>query len=252
MTELSKLYQKVSAYPLLTKEEERTIARQVALGNKAARERMIMANMRMAIKLAHEFHAKSNCSLDDLIQESSVGLMKAVDRYDPERGFRFSTYAYWWIKQSIRRYILDSTALARLPGNSRKLLFEIGQAQQKYRKEFGTSPSIEELADVTGASVSMLRSVLAVTATPESLDIAPSTESQSSRHHRGVADPDIVDPIENLDRELAKKIIYQTLGSLSKREEIVLRLRFGLFEDLDDEALYPPSNLRKVDDDADR
>jgi RNA polymerase primary sigma factor len=240
----STYFSEVGRHKLLTRDEEINIARLAKAGNKAAREKLILSNMRLAIKIAKEFHNKSKCSLDDLIQESNVGLCKAVDLFDPDKGFKFSTYASWWMKQCVRSHILGNTGIARLPGNARMLIYQIKQKTNEYEEEFGRSPTLHELADMLGVSPSVLDGVSTCSNMTVNLDARVSSSSDGSRaFHDTIEDENAQSVDELIDRDRLIDAVYKSMSTLTPREEIVLRLRFGLIDDLRQNEEFNQSRL---------
>lgn len=240
----SRFFQEVGRHKLLTKEEEYDLAVRAKAGDKQARDQMVLSNMRLAIKIARDFQKKSSANLEDLIQESNVGLCKAVDLFDPEKGFKFSTYASWWMKQRVRQHILYTSGVARLPGNARQLIWKAKQETDVYKKEFGVTPTLDELANILDVSTKQLRGVLACSSHPTCLDAPVRTADGAGRlFHETIEDDMAVDPISAIDQKKIMKAIYEGLSSLTVREQIVMRLRFGLIDDLKDDPRFNESNL---------
>jgi RNA polymerase primary sigma factor len=238
------IFKEIGKHKLLTREEEIALATRARAGDKAARDKMVLSNLRLAVKIAKDFHNKSSCSLEDLIQESNLGLVKAVDLFDPTRGFKFSTYACWWMKQRVRQHILSTSGIARLPGNARMLVYQAKRARKDYEEEFGTSPTIDELADILNVSSSQLRGVLSCSSIPKSMDAPTRTsEGEGRLFHETIEDESLEDPGISMDNEKVLSAIYKCLSSLTPREQLVMRLRFGLLDDLRDDPRFAASNL---------
>ena len=155
---LSAFFKSVGKTPLLSREQEVELSKKIEAGDERARRHMINANLRLAISIAKKYQNKG-CSLEDLIQESSIGLIKAVDRFDWRRGFKFSTYACWWIKQSVRKHVASHGNSVKLPSHARGLLWKMRQYREEYEEEFGTEPSTKELAALLGVSPSTLMAI---------------------------------------------------------------------------------------------
>ena len=146
---LQEYFSKVGKYPLLSREEEVTLAKKIEAGDPRAKNKMIESNLRLAISIAKKYQQKG-CSLEDLIQESNMGLMKAVERFDWRKGFKFSTYAYWWIKQSVRTHIASQASDIKLPAHTRNLLYKMNQLIREYEDEFDQKPALEDVAASSG------------------------------------------------------------------------------------------------------
>lgn len=238
-------FNEVGNHKLLTKKEEVELSRRAKAGDKFAKDQMVLSNLRLAIKIAKEFHNKSNCSLEDLIQESNVGLCKAVEMFDPERGFKFSTYASWWMKQRVRSYIVTFSGVARLPNNTRMIKWQAKKVSAEFEKEFDRTPTTEELSEALGISVGQLKGILACTKSAVNLDqpTARSGDGIGRLFHETIEDPYAVDPIEKLDRQKVLAAIYDGMSQLTEREEVILRLRFGLVDDLKGSAEFSADKL---------
>ena len=234
---------------LLSHAEEIELSQKIEKGDAQARSRMIRANIRLAISIAKKYQRKG-CDLEDLIQESNIGLMKAVDRYDWRRGFKFSTYACWWIKQAVRRHITSQSSTVKLPSYARGLMWKAKEMREDYFDKFGTQPSNEELADLLGVSIKTLRNVIQCSAATVSLDSPAMRYSDGAGRTLAEVIPDEeaqhVD--ELLDRDTVVSVIRHALGSLTDREEKVIRLRFGIAEDPMDHAKFPitTAQLNKI------
>jgi len=237
-------FNEVGRHDLLTREEEVDLARRARKGDKSAREKLVLSNLRLAIKIAKEFHGKSRCNLEDLIQESNLGLCKAVDLFDPERGFKFSTYACWWMKQRVRSHVLGNSGIARLPGNARMINWQAKQKTKEYEEEFGRSPTLQELADLLNVSPSVMRGVRTCSSYPVNLDARVGDGNGGSRpFHDTIEDETIEDFDVSIDRTRLVKAIYESMSTLTKREQVVLRLRFGLIDDLKEDPDFSPQHL---------
>lgn len=230
--DLKSYFQAVGKTALLTRQEEVELSKLIEAGDKRARDRMIRANIRLAISIAKNY-ANKNCDIEDLIQESSMGLIKAVDRFDYRRGFKFSTYACWWIKQAVRQYIAGHSGSIKLPAYARGTLYKMRKVAEEYEEEFGVTPTEKEVADLLGTSVSTLQSLIKSSATTISLGSSAFKSDPTSDRtmHDTLVDPDAVNPDEEIDRKKLVGVVREALANLTPREEIVLRLRFGISED---------------------
>lgn len=211
---------------LLTPEEEIKLAKRIQKGDEAARERMINANLRLVVKIAREYE-DYGVPLLDLINEGNIGLMKAVERFDPTKGAKLSTYAAWWIKQSIRRALSNQSKTIRLPVHVGDKLLHMRRASARLEEELGREPTNEELAeelDTTPARISALRTSAL---TPTSLD-APVGEDDSKRFDEIIGDEHANSPYAHLADKTTKDMLRELLVTLPEREQIILRYRFGL------------------------
>ncbi len=211
--------------PLLTPAEEIVLAKRIKKGDKAAREHMIKANLRLVVKIARDYET-FGLPLLDLINEGNIGLMKAVDRFDPKKGAKLSTYASWWIKQSIRRAISDQSKTIRLPVHVGDKLLHIRRAETKFQEEFGRLPTDEELSGELGLAAKRIAQYRRASIRPSSLD-APIGDDTSTVAEI-VADENAGTPLEKLTEKVDTALIYEILPSLDEREREILRQRFGL------------------------
>ena len=247
MTEpLQSYFKQVGKTKLLTREDEVELSQKIEKGDQRARDRMIRANLRLAISIAKKYQNRG-CDLEDLIQESSIGLVKAVDRFDWRKGFKFSTYACWWIKQAVRRHIASHSSAIRLPSYAKSIMWKIKQTQIDYEEEFGCPPTREELADLLGVSLETLASVMRCSSTPISLD--KSLRYKSSEMGRTLAeivpDESYKMPDDALDEQKIMRLVRLSLSSLSPREEKIMRMRFGIAENEADYINFPISKKEK-------
>lgn len=229
-------FKSVGKTKLLTKEEEVELAKRIEKGDQRARDRMIRANLRLAISIAKKY-ANKGCALEDLIQESFLGLMKAVDRFDWRKGFKFSTYACWWVKQAVRYHIASQSGSIKLPSYAKSTLWKMQQIKEEYEAEFGVTPSMEEIADMLGSTLPTLKSLMDCSSTAVNLDASAYKNDNSTRSmHEVLVDNSIDDVEKEMDRQKLMSAIKDALKDLTPREEIVLRLRFGISEDEIQEA----------------
>ena len=236
---LQDLFKEIGKTNLLSREEEVALSKRIEAGDQRARDRMIRANLRLAISIAKKY-ANKGCDLEDLIQESSIGLIKAVDRFDWRKGFKFSTYACWWIKQAVRRHIASHGTNIKLPPYARATLFKIKMMREEYEKEFGVYPSEQEIAEMLGTTVATLRAMTTCASTPKSLDAQTYFGSEGGRTiGETIEDESAENILEVIDRGRLMHVIKRTLSSLSPREEQIMRLRFGISEDDQDHDKFP-------------
>ena len=233
---LQRFFKSVGETRLLTREEEVELSKKIEQGDLRARDRMIRANIRLAISIAKKY-ANKGADLEDLIQESSLGLIRAVDRFDWRKGFKFSTYACWWIKQAVRQHVASQSGAIKLPSYARGTLYKMKEASEEYKKEFGIEPTHKELADILGTSPETLQSLIKSAATPVAFDSSAYSSDESGRTmHEVLIDRSVEKVDDILDNQKLSKAIRSALGNLSPREETVLRLRFGLSEDFTDKG----------------
>jgi RNA polymerase primary sigma factor len=211
---------------LLTPKEEIALARRIKRGDKAAREQMIKANLRLVVKIARDYDGLG-LPLLDLINEGNIGLMKGVERFDPRKGAKLSTYASWWIKQSILRALANQSKTIRLPVHVVDKMAHIRRAERKLREVLDRDPTDEEVADALGLNPRRVRQYRQASRAPVSLD-APLGDDESSRVSEVVADPNAALPFDRLIRETDRNLVREVLATLTRRESAILALRFGL------------------------
>jgi RNA polymerase primary sigma factor len=219
--------QEIGKTPLLTLGEEVTLARRIRRGDKAARDHMIKANLRLVVKIAMDYK-DFGLPLLDLISEGNIGLIKAVERFDPRKGGKLSTYAAWWIKQSIKRALANQSKTIRLPVHLVDKISRMRKIAMRLSEGLGREPTDEELAielQIPTAKVAHLKSV---SVRPASLDAPIGEEGDSGTFGDIVGDDNAVSPYEGLREKNLNADINAMVASLDKREAEVIRLRFGL------------------------
>jgi len=223
---LSLYMREVGEVELLTIEQENALAARIKRGDEAAREHMIRANLRLVVKIAREYEGLG-LPLLDMINEGNIGLMKAVERFDPAKGGKLSTYGSWWIKQSIRRAIANQSKTIRLPIHAMDKLSKASRLTTEMRDELGRDPSPEELAEVLGLRTSRLAEMRTAALRPASLD-APLGDEDSTRLAEVVRDENAATPYEQLEEKTLLGMLGELVERLHPRERNILRLRFGL------------------------
>ncbi len=219
--------QEIGKTPLLTIDEEITLARRIRRGDKAARDHMISANLRLVVKIAMDYK-DFGLPLLDLISEGNIGLVKAVERFDPRKGGKLSTYAAWWIKQSIKRALANQSKTIRLPVHLVDKISKMRRTAMQLTEQLGREPTDEELAielQIPTAKVAHLKSV---SVRPASLDAPIGEEGDSSTFGEIVGDESAVDPYEGLREKNLNLDLNAMVNSLDQREAEIIKFRFGL------------------------
>jgi RNA polymerase primary sigma factor len=211
---------------LLTPAQEIELAGRISRGDAAAREHMIKANLRLVVKIARDYDGLG-LPLLDLINEGNIGLMKAVERFDPAKGAKFSTYSSWWIKQSMRRAIANQSKTIRLPSHVMDKLTVLRRAAVKLHEILGREPSNEEIADEVGMPARKVARLREASIRPTSLDM-PIGDDDTSRLADLVPDERSVNPYQSLEDQTMLDLMRELVAKLEQREERILRFRFGL------------------------
>jgi RNA polymerase primary sigma factor len=245
----------IGQVPLLTLKEETALAKRIKRGDAAAREHMIKANLRLVVKIARDYE-NFGLPLLDLISEGNIGLMKAVERFDPNKGAKLSTYASWWIKQSIKRALADQGKTIRLPVHVVDKLFHIRKAEAMLVEMLGREPTDSEIADETGLKTERVRDYRKASVAPTSLD-AQLGDDGTNRLADIVADQNAAAPFEQAVEESDNEIVREVLGTLSPREQAILQLRFGLsgndektLEEVGQQFGVTRERIRQIQDEA--
>ena len=222
-----KVYLKeIGRVPLLTSEEEVELAQRMAEGDAAAKKRLAEANLRLVVSIAKRYVGRAMQFLD-LIQEGNLGLIKAVEKFDHTKGFKFSTYATWWIRQAITRAIADQARTIRIPVHMVETINKVKKVSSQLLHQNGHDPTAEEIAAALDMPVDKVREILRVAQEPVSLE-TPIGEEEDSHLGDFIPDDDAPAPADAASHTLLKEQLSEVLKTLTPREEKVLRLRFGL------------------------
>jgi len=222
-----KLYlREIGQVKLLTPQEEIVLANRIKQGDKKAREQMIKANLRLVVKIARDYEG-IGLPLLDLISEGNIGLMKAVERFDPDKGAKLSTYASWWIKQSIKRALANQSKTIRLPVHLIDKISKMRRSALRLQEELGREPTDDELAHELGVTASRVAELRMASVRPASLD-APLGDDDASSFADIVQDENADSPYEQLQDKTVLRMLHEMVKSLNPREASILKARFGL------------------------
>jgi len=240
---------------LLNREEEIQLAKRIKKGDKRAREKMITANLRLVVKIARDYEGLG-LPLLDLINEGNIGLMKGVERFDPNKGAKLSTYAAWWIKQSIMSALANQAKTIRLPAHVIERVAKMRRAEVVLRETFDREPTDQELADHLGLDARRIRQYRQAAKAPVSLD-APLGENEPNHISDVVADPNAAAPFDRIVQENDAGLVRDAMAGLSQRETAILGLRFGLdgakpktLEEIGAQFNLSRERIRQIQDEA--
>lgn len=219
----------IGKIPLLTSEEETKLANRVKEGDKRAREKMAEANMRLVVSIAKRYSGRGLDFLD-LIQEGHTGLIRAVEKFDPEKGFKFSTYATWWIRQAITRAIADQARTIRIPVHMVETINKLLRTQRRMTQELNREPTLEELSEELGMEVEKIEYVMKIKQDISSLDAGVGRDGDEEDSVLGdfIEDEDTVTPEQSASNQLLKEQVQDILSTLSDREQKIVRMRYGI------------------------
>jgi RNA polymerase primary sigma factor len=224
-----KIYLKeIGRVPLLSNDEENDLALRMKQGDKYAKEKLSEANLRLVVSIAKRYVGRGMQFLD-LIQEGNLGLIKAVDKFEPEKGFKFSTYATWWIRQAITRAIADQARTIRIPVHMVETITRVKKASSLLLHRTGKEPTPEEIAEEINVSVERVREIIRIAQDPVSLE-TPIGEEEDSHLGDFIPDDDAPAPAEQASLAMLKKQLNDVLKTLTDREAKVLKMRFGLID----------------------
>ena len=221
-------FQQINRIPLLTQEEEVSLAKRSLTGDTEASKRLVEANLRLVVSIAKHYHS-STLSFMDLVQEGNIGLCKAAEKFDYTKGYRFSTYATWWVRQTITRALADQDRVIRIPTNLVEYHNKMSKIIAQYQTEYGTTPSVEELMEETGWTKERVSTLLDLTMSTTSLETPVGDEEDATM---GDLIPDnTYNPVAEAMREADQQVILSVLNTLTKKERDVMTLRFGIGTD---------------------
>ena len=216
----------IGKVPLLTPEEEQDLARRMSEGDDLARQKLTEANLRLVVSIAKRYVGRGMLFLD-LIQEGNLGRMKAVEKFDYTKGYKFSTYATWWIRQSITRAIADQARTIRIPVHMVETINKVVRASRQLLQELGHDPTAEEIAEALGMPTDKVRDILKIAQEPVSLE-TPIGEEEDSHLGDFISDEGASEPSEAASQSLLNEALLEVMDTLTEREQRVLKLRFGL------------------------
>lgn len=223
-----KLYlKKIGSIPLLSKDEELELAKKIETGDEVAKEQLIESNLRLVVSIAKKFSRIVGMDFLDMVQEGNAGLIKAAERFDYKKGFKFSTYATWWIRQAISRAVANQSRTIRVPVHTMEILNKIKKFQILFEKEEGRPPTNLEISDNLNVPLERIDFILSSTKSPISLDV-PVGEEGDITIGGLIEDKGAVSPSTFTEQQDLQKQINKVLGNLTSKEETILRMRFGL------------------------
>jgi RNA polymerase primary sigma factor len=222
-----KIYlREIGQTPLLTRQQEVDLAKKIKKGDKKARSLMIRANLRLVVKIAHDY-ARYGLPLLDLVSEGNIGLMKAVERFDPKKGGKLSTYAAWWIKQGIKRALANQSKTIRLPAHLVDKISKMRRTEHKLTEKYGREPTREELGNALGVSALVIGHWQTVSLKPTSLD-APISADDAGEFGEIIGDDKVILPFDQINDDQLREEVTGLLDRLDRREREILKYRYGL------------------------
>ena len=218
----------IGKVPLLTPEREKELSERMAAGDENAKDELVEANLRLVVSIAKRYVGKGMFFLD-LIQEGNLGLMKAADKFDYTKGFRFSTYATWWIRQAITRAIADQARTIRIPVHMVETIHKVSRYSRQMLQELGREATADEIGEKMGMSAEKVREIMKIAQDPVSLE-TPIGEEEDSHLGDFIPDEDTPAPADAASASILREVLERQLHTLTPREEHVIKLRFGLYD----------------------
>ena len=245
----------IGKIPLLSNEEEAELAKEIVKGSRKAKEKMVEANMRLVVSIAKRYSGRGLDFLD-LIQEGNTGLLRAVEKFDPEKGFKFSTYATWWIRQAITRAIADQARTIRIPVHMVETINKVLRTTRKLTTELNREPSIEEIAKELDMDVDKVEYVMRIKQDIASLDASVGRDGDDEDSVLGdfVEDEERVSPEDSAANQILKEQLAEIIATLSDREQKIIKMRFGIggerphtLEEVGDELSVTRERIRQIE-----
>jgi RNA polymerase primary sigma factor/RNA polymerase nonessential primary-like sigma factor len=226
--EVFKIYLKeISSFPILSREDEVELAKKIEKGDNDSKEFMIKCNLRLVISIAKKYITRG-LTLADLTMEGNIGLIKAVEKFDYRRGFKFSTYATWWIKQSIERALLNQTRVVRIPIHMTELINKVFKTQENLKKSLTREPTITEVAQNANITIELLKKVYDAMRQDTSMDTPLNDDENVTLHELICSDSNILDPYMIAKNKSLQSLLYKILDCLNDTEKDIIVRRFGL------------------------
>jgi len=230
MVAINKRYSEIiNNNPLLTKSQEINLSKETKKGNLSARKKLIESNYRLVLSIAKKYH-RSDIDFNDLLQESNIGLLKAVDRFNPDLGYKFSTYACWWIKQAALQFINENSTNIKVPTHSRLLNAKIKNKIKEIEEAEGKKPTIKRVSEELNENINKIKYTIKSNKYISSIDESRDEEGNTLAS-KIADDSDFINPELQLEKKELKQIIRESLSLLTSKEEKIIRLRFGITED---------------------
>ncbi|MCD8553532.1 sigma-70 family RNA polymerase sigma factor [Seleniivibrio sp.] len=226
--EVFKIYlNEISKYPVLSREEEVELSQGIEKGCSQSKETMIKCNLRLVVSIAKKY-INRGMNLVDLVEEGNIGLLKAVEKFDYTKGFKFSTYATWWIRQAIERAIINQCRMVRIPVHMSENISKVMRAQTDLQQQMGREPTIHELSTACKMPLSTLKKVFDAIKQDTSLDMPVGSDESSTLHEFITDDEKYCDPYMRIENSSKKDIIFKWLTFLSENEKVIIVRRYGL------------------------
>ena len=226
-TNIQRYLKEIGQIPLLTREQEIELASRIKRGDAEARDRMIRSNLRLVVKIAYDYK-DFGLPILDLISEGNIGLIKAVERFDPEKGGKLSTYSAWWIKQSIKRALANQSKTIRLPVHLVDKISRIRKVAMQLTEELGREPTDDELSETMEIPVNKIAHLKSVSVRPASLNAPVSYEAEGAELGDFVGDENAASPYERLNEKSMQDDLSRMIDNLETRESLIIKLRFGI------------------------